>query len=615
MTPSQAGIAARWFGILKPPPKLTVSQWAEREMRLSPEASAEPGQVRFTRAAYQRGILDAISDPDVHTVVVMSSAQVGKTTLILAMAGYHIDQDPSPMLLLQPTIEMAEAFSKDRLAPMLRDTPALASRVKDPRSRDSGNTLLQKVFPGGHITMAGANSPASLASRPIRAVMMDEVDRYPASAGTEGDPVTLARKRTTTFWNRKIVLTSTPTKKGESRIEAAFGESDRRRFHVPCPHCGEVQPLRWANVRWPEGEPAQARYQCDGCGVLWSDAERWSAVRRGHWVAERECAGVAGFHLSELYSPWVRLAETVQNFIDAQGNPERLRAWVNTSLGETWEDRGETVDPTGLKSLCEVYGPDELPEGVLLCTAGVDVQNDRLEVEVVGWGASEESAGVEYRVLYGDPAQPSVWADLDALLLTEYRTASGRPVRIVSAAVDSGGHFTEAVYRFTRERFRRRVYAIKGMGGPRPVWPKTATKVQSGHVFIVGVDTAKETVYARWRLRDPGPGYCHLPADPSLGYDDQWFDGATSETRQTRYREGRPYTVWVLPKGKRNEPLDCRVYALAALKSLPRTLLEGKRREVEAVSPEPVPVAPVRARRVETAPASDDWLNTGSDWL
>jgi phage terminase large subunit GpA-like protein len=266
---------------MKAPPSLTVSQWADRYRKLSPEASAEPGQWNTARNEPMRGVMDAVSDHSVHTVVVVSSAQVGKTETLSNIIGFHVAQDPAPMLLLQPTLEMGEAYSKDRLAPMVRDTPALKGTIKDPRSRDSGNTLLHKVFPGGHITIAGANSPASLASRPIRIVLADEVDRYPPSAGTEGDPVSLARKRSTTFWNRKTILTSTPTVKGISRIEAEWEISDKRRFHVTCTDCDHAQHLKWAQVKWPEGRPQEAAYVCEECGSIWEDAKRWTMLRKG----------------------------------------------------------------------------------------------------------------------------------------------------------------------------------------------------------------------------------------------------------------------------------------------------------------------------------------------
>jgi phage terminase large subunit GpA-like protein len=603
LTRKAASITRAWWSILRPPPKLTVSEWAEAEMRLSAEASAEPGRFRVSRAMYQRGVMDAVSDTQTHTVVVMSSAQVGKTTIVLAVVGFHIDQDPTPILVLQPTLEMGQAFSKDRLAPMLRDTPALHGRVKDPRARDSGNTLMHKSFAGGHITIAGANSAASLASRPIRVLLADEVDRYPESAGTEGDPISLARKRTATFYNRKIVLVSTPTVKGQSRIESAFEESDKRFYLVPCPECGHEQRLIWSQVRWPEGKPSAAEYCCSECGTLWSDAQRWAAIRKGRWQATAEFNGVAGFHLSELYSPWRRLSETAEDFLQSKASPERLRTWVNTALGETWEDSGETVDAHSLDRLRETYGPDDLPDGVLYATAGVDTQGDRLEVEVVGWGEGEESWGVGYHVLYGDPAQDGVWSDLDALLLETYSTASGRTVRVQAAAIDSGGHHAEAVLRFARERFRRRIYAIKGFpGAGKPIWPVRASKAKTkDNIWMVGVDTAKDTILARWGIQT-GPGACHIPSDPATGYDDDWITQVTAEQRVTRYREGRPYTVWVLPKGKRNEAFDCRVYATAAMKSLPKTLARP-----EQAKPSPPPAA----RKAQ----GDDWLGIGGNWL
>jgi len=569
---------------------------------LSPEASAEPGIWETARAEYQRGIMDAVSNPAVHTVVVMSSAQVGKTETILNVLGYYVDQDPAPVLALQPTLEMGQAFSKDRLAPMLRDTPALKGKVQDARARDSGNTLLHKTFPGGHITIAGANSAASLASRPIRVLLADEVDRYPISAGTEGDPVSLARKRTTTFWNRKIVLVSTPTVKGQSRIEKAYQESDRRIYLVPCPDCEHEQRLIWSQVRWVEGKPASAEYCCVECGSLWSDPQRWAAVRNGRWEAQDEFNGVAGFHLSELYSPWRKLGETAEDFVASKADPERLRTWVNTALGDTWEDRGETVDAAALDRLRSNYGPDDLPNGVHIATAGIDTQDDRLEVEIVGWGDDEQSWGIAYHVIYGDPAQKTVWEDLDAILLDTYRTENGRTIRVQAACIDSGGHHADAVLKFARERFRRKVHAIKGFGGQgKPIWPLRASKSSKTRdfVYMVGVDTAKDTTFARFQIEDPGPGYCNLPADPATGYDGNWIDQVTAEQRVTRFKEGRPYTVWQLTKGKRNEALDCRVYALAALKSIRRSAR---------------PATPVQRSATKQEPA-EDWLGTGGSWL
>lgn len=312
--------------MVKPPKKLTVSQWSDEYRQLSSEASSESGKWRTSRAEYQRGIMEAFSDPTIETVVWMSSAQVGKTEILLNIIGYFVDQDPSPILLLQPTLEMAQAFSKDRLAPMIRDTKQITDKVKESKSKDSGNTILHKTFMGGHITMAGANSPSSLASRPVRVVLCDEVDRYPASAGTEGDPVNLAFKRTTTFWNRKKMITSTPTIKGASRIERAYEESDMRKFYVPCPACGHEQILEWENVVWETNRPETATYHCSKCGSGWSDGVRHNAIKEGRWIAQNQKKGVAGFWINEIYSPWVELGTMAKNFLEAKKSQEMLKA-------------------------------------------------------------------------------------------------------------------------------------------------------------------------------------------------------------------------------------------------------------------------------------------------
>jgi phage terminase large subunit GpA-like protein len=564
-------LAAQRRTNLKPPPKLTVSEWADEYRRLSPEASAEPGRWFTARAEYQRGIMDAVSDPAVETVVVMSSAQVGKTEIVNNIVGYHVHQDPAPILVLQPTVEMAQTWSKDRLAPMLRDTPALRGRVKAPRSKNSQNTLLHKVFPGGHITMTGSNAPASLASRPIRIVLCDEVDRYPPSAGTEGDPVSLARKRSTTFWNRKIILTSTPTAAGMSRIEAEFEQSDKRHFHVPCPHCGTRQRMLWGNVKWLQDDAGQhlpdtAAYHCGECGVVWSEADRQAAIRQGRWVATGQPGRIAGFHLSELYSPWSSIPDMARAFLSAKKNTETLRTFINTALGEPWEDRGEQVDQHGLYGRREKYAAD-VPNGALLLTAGIDVQRDRIEMEVVGWGEGEESWNVDYRVIPGDPARDDVWQDLENALHADYQHETGTQMHITAAVIDSGDQTTR-VYDFVQKSKHQRLFAGKGVPGPgRPV--AKVSRATSGKkrrqvdLYQIGVDDAKGTIYARLKMTETGPGFCHFP----LSRDAEYFAQLTSEKLITRYRLGRPHKEWHKVRA-RNEALDCRVYAFAALKLL-----------------------------------------------
>ena len=547
---------------LKPPPKLTVSEWADRYRQLSSESSAEAGKWSTSRAEYQRGMMDAVSDPEMQTIVLMTGAQIGKTELINNVVGFHIHQDPAPMLVVQPTLEMAQTWSKDRLAPALRDTPVLAAKVKDPRARDSGNTVLHKVFAGGHVTACGANSPSSLASRPCRVILCDEVDRYPISAGSEGDPVSLAKKRSTTFWNRKTILVSTPTDRGHSRIEAAYSESDQRKYFVCCPDCGEEQVLRWANVRWDEDKPHTAAYTCEGCGTLWGDAQRFRAIRYGKWKATADGDGkTAGFHLSGLYSPWTPLEEAVRDFLASKRDPMRLKTWVNTFLGETWEDQGDQVDEHDLIDRREDFG-DELPDDILMLTAGVDVQDDRLEVEVVGWGRGEESWSVEYQTLYGDPSTADLWMQLDQLLQQKYVHPIHGEMVIRASCIDSGGHYTQQVYNYCRVRAGRRIFAIKGVGGEgKPVVGRpTKNNIGRINLFPVGVDTAKELVYSRLKIASEGEGYCHFPT----GRSQEYFLMLTAEKKVTRYFKGRPKREWVKIR-TRNEALDCRVYATAAL--------------------------------------------------
>lgn len=510
--------------------------------------------------------MEAVRDPLVREVVVIKSAQVGWTEILNNVIGYHVHQEPAPILLLQPTLEMAEAWSKDRLAPMIRDTPVLRGKIADPKARDSGNTLLHKRFAGGHLTIVGANSPAGLASRPIRVLLCDEVDRFPASAGTEGDPIDLARRRTATFRNRKILMGSTPTVKGSSRIEAAWEQSDQRFYFVPCPNCNEFQRLVFTQVRWPDGRPDEAAYVCQHCGSVITDADKPEMLRQGEWRSTRPSNGIAGFHISEIYSPWTSWPEMAQAFLRAKNFPETLQTWINTALGETWEDKGETLEPKGLMVRVEPYTPNSLPPGVLCLTAGVDVQDDRLEVTVWGWGAEEEAFRVEHQVLRGDPGSTALWAELDAVWRRRWTTDDGRALLVEAAAVDSGGHFTEQVYRYCAARKRFRIWAIKGVGGPgRLIWPKKASRGATLRVDVwaIGVDTAKDVIYGRLkRVTEPGPGYFHFDADAS----EEYFRQLTSETLVYKIVQGRKVRMWKpRSSGIRQEALDCLVYAYAAL--------------------------------------------------
>lgn len=620
-SPEMAETARDWWPVFTPPPRLTVSQWADAHRKLSPEASAEPGQWVTNRAEFQRGIMDAVSDPLVDEVVVMKSAQVGWTEIINNIAGYFIDQDPAPLMVMQPTLEMAEGWSTDRLAPMVRDTPRLTAKIADAKSRDSGNKLLQKRFPGGQLVIVGANSPSSLASRPMRVILADEVDRYPASAGVEGDPLTLAYKRTNNFWNRRKLAGSTPTIAGASRIEAKFEESDKRYFHVPCPHCGELQVLKWVQVRWekaPGGthKPATAHYVCEHNGCIWDDADRWEAVRTapekgGGWKASAPFTGIAGFHIWEAYSSWVKLADTVTAFLEAKKTPETHKVWTNTALGETWVEKGEAPDWQRLyERRSQELRLGEPPEWVARITVGADVQRNRIEASVWGWGEGLRSVLIDHRIFHGDPAEQAVWKELDAFLQEDWETPSGRRMRMTRLAIDTGdGQSTTDVYNWARKH-PREVMAIKGSGNFNasvpvmgPTWVDTTVngrKIRRGvQLWTIAVSLFKSETYAWLRLDQPldgqetPPGYITLPQ----GVDAEWIQQLVAEQLVTvkNKRTGFTRREWQKTRD-RNEAIDCRVYARAAAYALGLdrwSKAKWARALGRAARPEAVPEGPV----------------------
>jgi phage terminase large subunit GpA-like protein len=549
---------------------------------LSSEASAEPGRWRTDRVPYLREIMRTITDPAIEQVVVVAASQTSKTELILNTIGFYIHQYPSPILCVEPRVEDCKALSKDRIAPMLRDSPVLKGKVKDARSRDSGNTLVHKAFSGGALTLAGANSAAGLSMRPIRVVLLDEVSRYPASAGTEGDPVTLAVKRTTTFWDRKIVMVSSPALEGSCRITAAYEETDRREYHLACPHCDSRQVLDWSHVEWEKDEtvsprrhfPATAAYHCKFCGAAWSDAQRWAALPDGEWIAQDpDRTNRPGFRISQLYSPWKRIGELAQEYLDSRGNMEREKAFQNTALGLPYRVSGVTADAERLYERREGYRRGDLPERALVLTAGVDVHPDRLECEVVGWGRGLESWSVDYLVFQGDPTRPEVWAEFDeAVRNGVWERPDGSLAKLSRIAVDSGDN-TAAVYSWWRRVADPRVMLIKGYARSDPPLspPKWIEVTQGGRkvkrgvqVWSVGVDWFKDELNGFLRLPKPedgqaAPGYCHFPH-----YARDHFDQLTAEEKVVeRTRNGFQRHVWrkVRP---RNETLDCRVYARAA---------------------------------------------------
>ena len=552
---------------VKPPSKLTVSQWADQYRTLSPESSAAGGKWRTELAPYQRGMMDVINS-GVSNIVLMCSAQVGKTEIINNTVGYFIHQDPATILLLQPTLEMGNTWSKDRLAPMLRDTAALHGKIKSPRARDSGNTLLHKQFPGGHITIAGANSPASLASRPIRVVLCDEVDRYPDSAGSEGDPVELAKKRSTTFHNSLCILTSTPTVKNKSRIEQAFLQSDQRYYLLPCPHCQYQQRLIFNQLQWQLDLnknliPDSVNYQCKSCKQLFNDSYKYKMLLAGKWQATTALVDTAGFHINELYSPWVRWHEIVKNYLKSKDSPEQYKTWVNTSLGQTYaEEITEELDAQLLLKRRESFS-FTVPDLAVMLTAGVDVQIDRLVCQVVAWSPNQfESWVMDYKIFPGNPAEIEVWDKLDQYLLSSWQKKN-KHLNIAATFIDSG-YQTQTVYRFCKTRAHRHVFAVKGMssyGLPIASIPKRAKGKIPVLLIQVGTDTAKSLLFSRLKIVSPGPGYIHFPNK----LDEIYFKELTAE----HIIEKNGKLRWCKKQaGAPNEALDTYIYALAAIEYL-----------------------------------------------
>jgi phage terminase large subunit GpA-like protein len=565
-----------------PPPAMTVSQWAGNFRYIAPPA-AEPGQWKNERMPHLVEIMDAMGDQKIPMVVGMLASQSGKSEACINTIGRHIHLDPTSILLIQPTDAGGKYFSKERLAPTISETPVLRERVSDPKTRSGDNTIQYKEFPGGLLAIVGSNAPSGLASRPIRIVIADEVDRYEASAGTEGDPVALAEKRSTTFWNRKLIMVSTPGEEATSRIAPEYEKSTMERWFLPCPKCGEYQPLEWSGLLF-KGLP-QAVYQCSKCGHASLEHE-WKS-QRGKWTAQHPERKTRGFHTTALISFFVTWKTLVDEWIkaadeSAKGKHELLQVFVNTRLAEVWLAPGEQVEENEIIKRKEPYVyrtsagqplPCDVPDGVLILTAGVDIQDNRAEIEVVGWGPEWESWGIEYGVIFGDPGGREFWQNVDEFLLRTWAYGDGRKIGITTACVDSGGHFTSDVYKFTKPREARRIYSIKGQGGVGVPMVARATQNTRNRaiLFILGVDEIKGKIIASLNIHTAGPGYCHFPLAADMddehrrGYTDEYFRGLVSERRVIKFRKGFRKYEWEKKSGIRNEPLDCRVYARAAL--------------------------------------------------
>lgn len=598
--------AERAFSNYKPPEDLTVSEWAAKYRVLSRESSAEAGPWRNERTPYLVGPMDATTDAAVRHVTVVAASQVGKSELELNIIGYIIDQDPGSVLYIQPTLDDAKKFSKLRIAPMIRDSSRLRSKVSDVKSRDSNNTVLQKSFPGGMLTIVGSQSASALSSTPARYILGDERDRWALSAGTEGDPWKLAEARTTTFYNAKLIDVSTPTIKGASKIEESFNEGTRERWCHLCPHCGQWHNIVFDDIKFEFDTIKRGKLKdysvkavawcCPSCGCLSDEATMKAQPAR--WIAENPDAlrrGHRSFWLNAFSSPWKSWDAIVYAFLDARSDTNKLKVVFNTLLGELWEDRGDIEDEDTLLARREEYGiradgsPVELPEGVLVLTCGVDTQDDRLEYEVVGHGHYGETWGIKKGIIMGDPHDGEAWERLDDVIDRVYGFADpARGLKISLTFVDSGGHKTQDVYRECAKRVSKRVFAIKGQGGDGIPFTRPPSKVKiivngktmgTAWLYSIGVDAGKSEIMGNIKVQEAGAKFCHFPKGEAQGYDVAFFAGILSEKLEMKTERGRTRWAWVKLRGhERNEALDCRNYALAAFRVLAPDLDAVERR-------------------------------------
>ncbi|MDP1570352.1 MAG: phage terminase large subunit family protein [Vicinamibacterales bacterium] len=634
----------------RPPPRLNLSDWAEEHFYLSAESAAEPG--RWRTLPYQRGIMDAITDPLVTQVSVMKSARIGYTKCINATVGYYIHQDPCPIMVVQPTIEDAAGYSKEEIAPMLRDCPTLRDLVPEPKTRDSENTILLKRFPGGSLSLVGANSARGFRRVSRKVVIFDETDGYPPSAGSEGDQIQLGIRRTEYYWDRKIIAGSTPTVGGRSRIEQLFNAGDQRRYYVPCPHCGFMQVLVFSRFKWPKNRPEAAIYVCLECGAEIEHDDKRRMVQGGEWrpgphpqfpdaPAPPPFTGHASFHIWAAYSfsPNATWGQICSEFVAAtHAGPEHLKTFVNTGLGEPWQDRGEAPEWERLYARRESYQLGTCPSGVRFLTAGVDVQKDRLVYEVVGWGREKCSWSIDAGVLAGDTSDLAAgpWAQLEALLARTFTHEAGAELPIAMLAIDCGFN-GQVVHGWVRKHPISRVIAVFGkakalmlIGVPSRVEVRFDGRAgkKSAKAWPVGTDTAKTELYGWLALQPPGAealaegrpypaGFCHFPE-----HGEEYFRQLTAE-QLVSHRSAKGYTVygWEVIPGRENHWLDTRVYAraAAALVGLDR-FREGDWVAIEKnlgiERPAPSVVSAPKSEPPSTGPArKTSWLPPRRDWL
>lgn len=565
--------------VLAPAEDLTVAEWADKYRILSRESAAEAGKWDTNRTPYMKEILMCITDIETKKITMMCSAQIGKTEMLLNILGRYMHLDPCPILFVQPTVDDAKSFSKERVEPMIRDTTILKKLISKTNRREEG-TVQEKMFPGGYVRFVGANSPSGLASRPIRITLLDEIDRFPLSARKEGDPVKLAERRTNNFYDSKNIRVSTPTDDATSKIQLLYLASSQEEWCLPCPVCGEYQPLDFEQMKYLDLE--EPELECKFCGHS-SQEKEWKSKRQlnGKWIAkfpvEKEHRG---FHLNALASPWVTWKEIIKEFLEVKDDDFQYRTFMNTVLGKTFSVNLEAaMDYEAIYETREDYGA-ELHDDVVILTAGVDVQDNRLEVEVVGWGYEYESYGIMYRDFPGDPGKEEVWQQLDTFLKKKFYFKNKKYLMIAATLIDSGGHHTGSVYKYVYKKEKRGIYAIKGQGawgvnilnGFRKTTKKGTPQI---NLLSLGVNALKDLTYSRLSILE-GAGKCHFPKASTQGYGIDYFKGLTAEVKVKKSTPRGMKIAWEILDGRRNEPLDLRNYNTAAIELIPIDLHDKK---------------------------------------
>jgi phage terminase large subunit GpA-like protein len=629
-----------WKGIfagIPPIPALSVSEWAAKYAHLPP-GSSESGKMNINRLPYQVEPMDSVNDPEVAETVLWWGSQLGKSETINCILWFFVHADPSNVLMVQPTVELSEEYSKDRIAAGIECTPVLRGIVRDPKTRDSGNTIKSKRYPGGSLVLVGANAPSGLAGRPRRVILKDEIDRFPSSAGREGDPCALADRRAETYPNAVKVSTSTATIRGQSKIEALYELSDKRKWHVGCPRCAHEFVLMWKDIKIPEDRTKleDSWMECPKCKAHLADGDRVAMVRAGKWKPTAKFKGIRGYWLSGLNTLFPkhkgfkhRLHQMVAEFLKAKaGGRDTMIPWINTFLAETYEEEAEAGIPAEeLLARAEDYTSETIPKRVLVLVAAVDVQKDRVECEVVGFGVDDERWGIEKKVFDGDPEEDAVWNNLDTYLQTEFKREDGAPMEIDRTFVDMQ-YKSQRVLTFCGPRAARGVYPCRGINRAGttipPLLPAHPSRNNRAHVahWNVGVTVAKCAIYDRLKLplpkeeTHPAPRVMHFPKEH--GYDLDHFKQLTSEKRRVKFSYGQSYFVFEKPSdATRNEALDLAVYSLAALASLGRPTWQRRADDLLKRIPrgeDPTPTEAQQAAKVLNAPVRVPRRSWATSW-